>query len=150
LAHLLADPIVREALYVASPSLADRIDTWQHDADVERALVRYLVRMASRATPFGLFSSVAVGTIGKTTTLAIEPRATAHRHTRIDNDVLFALCAEVARDRSTRAQLRFRPSSSLYVAGGRLRYAEARLANAARMYHLVAVDRNEYVDMLLE
>ena len=76
---LLANPIVREAIFVASPDLDGAIDTWLREPDlprsrdVERALTRYLTRMASRPTPFGLFSSVAAGQAGAGTTLAVAP-----------------------------------------------------------------------------
>jgi thiopeptide-type bacteriocin biosynthesis protein len=59
---LLERPEVQEALFVASPSLADALETWHREPDgkkgqrAERALVRYFLRMAARPTPFGLFS----------------------------------------------------------------------------------------------
>ncbi|MEO8700460.1 MAG: lantibiotic dehydratase [Kofleriaceae bacterium] len=155
LRSLVEDPIVREALYVASPELDAQIAAWLREPEtqagiaVERALVRYVSRMAGRSTPFGLFSAVSVGSVGETTRLAVPSRAAAHRHTRLDNDFLFALCADLARDPEVRQHLRFRTNSSLYAAAGRLRYAEARLAGPVRTYHLVAVDRTAYLEALL-
>jgi thiopeptide-type bacteriocin biosynthesis protein len=148
---LVENPVIREALYVASPELEGQIAGWlaapeENDA-VERALVRYISRMASRSTPFGLFASVSVGAIGPTTELAVSPRETAHRHTRLDNDFLFALCTDVVK--TQRHALRYKPNSSLYAAAGRMRYAEARLHGPVRAYHLVAVDRSHYLDALL-
>ena len=55
-------PEVREALFVASPDLEERLPVWLREPDgeagqkMERALVRYFARMAGRATPFGLFA----------------------------------------------------------------------------------------------
>ncbi|TMQ08332.1 MAG: Lanthionine biosynthesis protein LanB [Deltaproteobacteria bacterium] len=54
------------------------------------------------------------------------------------------------RDPVSRARLRYRPNSSLYLAAARLRYAEARLANRSRSYHLIAVDPTSYLDALLD
>src|SRR5688572_615813 len=62
-------PTVREALFVASPSLDDAVSAWLDDeaspraANVPSILVRYLTRLASRPTPFGLFSACAVGAV---------------------------------------------------------------------------------------
>ena len=151
---LVGDPVIREALYVASPELDAQIATWLREPEsqagvaVERALVRYISRMAGRSTPFGLFSAVSVGSVGETR-LQLAPRAAAHRHTRLDNDFLFALCADLGRDPFVRGHLRYRTNTSLYQAAGRLRYAEARLAGPVRTYHLVAVDRTPYLDALL-
>ncbi len=155
LRQLVADPIVREALFVASPELDAQIASWQQEPDtaanagVERALVRYVSRMASRSTPFGLFASVAIGNLGERTRLTIPPRDQAWRHTRLDNDVLFALTSELARDAAAKQKLRYRPNTSLYSAAARLRYAEARLAGASRSYHLVAVSPSDYLQALL-
>jgi thiopeptide-type bacteriocin biosynthesis protein len=62
LAALLERPEILEAVFVASPALIDGLEIWKREPDgkkgqrAERALVRYFLRMASRATPFGLFS----------------------------------------------------------------------------------------------
>ncbi len=155
LRQLVDDPVVREALFVASPELDAQIAAWQQEPDtaanagVERALVRYVSRMASRSTPFGLFASVAIGDLAERTRLTIPPRDQAWRHTRLDNDVLFALTSELARDTTAKQRLRYRPNTSLYSAAARLRYAEARLAGASRSYHLVAVSPSDYLQALL-
>ena len=54
-------------------------------------------------------------------------RGTYRRHSRLDMDYLFALCEHLARDPNVRAELLFRPNSSLYEAAGRLRFAESRV-----------------------
>jgi class I lanthipeptide synthase len=157
LRQLVEDPTIREALYVASPELDAQIAAWQREPDsaqssgVERALVRYVSRMASRCTPFGLFAAVSVGAVADDrTNLEVRTRAAATRHTRLDNDLLFALCSDLGRDKTVRRHLRYRPNQSLYAAAGRLRYAEARLAGPVRAYHLVAVDRSDYLAALLD
>ncbi len=115
--------------------------------------------MASRATPFGMFSGTstvmlapAAGQEGVVppTLLTLEPRAAYRRHTRLDMDYLFALCEELERDPAMRRELRYRPNSSLYRAAGRLRYAEARLDDKVRSHHLVAVESADYLEATLE
>ena len=153
---LLSRPEVDEALFVASPSLHGRLKQWRADPDssqgrkVEQALVRYVSRMVGRATPFGLFAGVSVGRVGERTSLELEARTRYQRYTRIDNDYLFALTEAVGTDPQARARLRYRPNSSLYLAAGRLRYAEARLNGKERSYHLVSVEPNEYLQATLE
>lgn len=159
LALLLERPEITEAVFVASPSLHDEgIAAWRKDPDsksglrAERALVRYLARMASRATPFGLFSGCSVGRVDETeaTRLELASSVTYRRHTRLDMDYLFALCEELSGGEELRAELLYRPSSSLYRAAGRWRYAEARLDGKQRTYHLVAVEPTPYLDDTLE
>jgi thiopeptide-type bacteriocin biosynthesis protein len=147
---------VREALFVASPGLVDDLDTWLATPDsergqkIERAVVRYFSRMATRPTPFGLFSGVAVGRIAERTELVLASRAACGRSTRLDNDYLFALASALRKVPELRAALRWRPNSSLYPLAGRLRYTEARLIGSLRTYHLVAVDSSPYIEATLE
>jgi len=154
---LIDRPEIREALFLASPSLFDSLALWIKDPAskkgqrAERALVRYVYRMTTRATPFGLFSGCSLGPVDPQapTRLTLGPRAAYERHTRLDMDYLFALCEDLGKDPALRGELLYRPNSSLYAAAGRLRYAEARLIKKARSHHLVAVERTEYLDATL-
>ena len=109
LAGFLERPEVREALFLASPSLFDGLDAWRADPEskkggrAERALVRYLLRMAARPTPFGLFSGCTTGELGAETRLRLLPNAAYQRHTRLDMDYLFALAEALAHDPAVRA-----------------------------------------------
>jgi thiopeptide-type bacteriocin biosynthesis protein len=153
---LIARPEVREALFVASPSLEAELGQWLADADsergrkVERALVRYVQRMAGRATPFGLFGGCTVGELGGRTALALAPRTSYRRHTRLDMDHVLALTGALAADPELRRALAYRPNTSLYRAAGQLRYMEARATDAGRSYALVAVEPTDYLDAVLE
>ncbi|HSG38547.1 MAG TPA: lantibiotic dehydratase family protein, partial [Thermoanaerobaculia bacterium] len=159
LAALAERPEIREAVFLASPSLHESLAAWQRDPEskkglrAERALVRYFYRMAARATPFGLFSGCSVGRLdpapGSPTRIAVVPRSSYERHTRLDMDYLFALCEDLVRDPAVREALIWRPNNSLYRAAGRLRYAEARLEGKVRSHHLVAVDDNDYLEEAL-
>ena len=159
LSALAERPEILEAVFLASPSLHESLSLWRAQPDgkkgqrAERALVRYIYRMAARATPFGLFSGCSIGRVetapGAPTRIAVGPRSAYERHTRLDMDYLFALCEDLARDPEVREALLYRPNSSLYRAAGRLRYAEARLDNKVRSHHLVAVDSNDYLEEAL-
>ncbi|MEV0385753.1 lantibiotic dehydratase [Nonomuraea sp. NPDC050643] len=67
LRSLTADPLVREAIAVSSPSLARTLDLLHEGRPVEPkrlrraalAVTRYVLRMATRPTPFGLMAGVA-------------------------------------------------------------------------------------------
>ncbi|NOT58705.1 MAG: hypothetical protein HOP19_00600, partial [Acidobacteria bacterium] len=153
---LVAQPEIRDALFVASPDLEEYLEHWMREPDskrgarVEGALVRYFSRMCSRATPFGLFAATSLGHVGETTDLHIAARAECERHTRLDMDYLFALVNELVKDETLRRALRYRPNNSLYYAADRVRYVEARLRDKRRSYHLVAVDLSDYLDATLQ
>src|SRR5262249_53411008 len=108
-----------------------------------RTLLRYLGRMAGRATPFGLFAGCSVGEVGHETRLGLSGLASYRRHTRVDSHALCLLVQAVERDPLLRQRLIFRPNSSLYEFGGSYRYAECRVKEQSRSYHLVAVEASD-------
>ena len=141
-------PELRDALYIASPTLLAAVEGNRADKALPK-LAAYLSRAATRSTPFGLFAGCSVGTFGGSqgvpatqarTDLTLGPRTAYRRHTRLDNDYLFALIAALEADPRVRPRLVWRSNSSLYRTAGRWRYAEARLSGTLRSYHLVAVD----------
>lgn len=151
----LARSEVREALFLASPSLDEGAAYWLHAPDseagqkVERALVRYWARMSGRSTPFGLFAGCTVGQVGPDTRLVLGPRQAYRRHARLDMDYVCALADALASVPALRESLTYRPNSSLYRAGGQLRYARHRLAGRTRSYLLVVVEPSDYLEATL-
>jgi thiopeptide-type bacteriocin biosynthesis protein len=149
-------PELRDAVFVASPSLDEALEVWQKEPDskqgrkLEPAVVSYFSRAAARATPFGLFAGCTTGTIDAQTRLQLHARERYQRHSRLDMDYLWALAEAVERDPQLRKIFVYEPNSSLYEAAGRLRLAEARLGDNGRSYHLVAVDKNPYLTAALE
>jgi thiopeptide-type bacteriocin biosynthesis protein len=156
LRELIARPEVREALFIASPDLDSALAAWEADpqsengARAERSLVRYLARMCTRSTPFGLFAGCSVGTTGDETVLRLGPRERYRRHVRLDMEYVAGLVSNLEGDAAIRDRLRWRPNSSIYHAAGRLRYVEARFRNKQRQHRLVAVEDSDYLTATLE
>jgi lantibiotic biosynthesis protein len=146
---------IREALFVASPDLDESLEHWMRNPEsdrgqrIERALVRYFLRMAGRPTPFGLFAGCSVATIGSETRLLIGKREQYQRHTRLHMDYLYALIDALERHPAMRNALVYYPNSSLYRAAGRVRYVETRLDGEIRSHFLVAVEETEYLNSTL-
>jgi thiopeptide-type bacteriocin biosynthesis protein len=156
LAALLERPEVLEAIFVASPELYELVPIWRSRPDserglkVERALVRYASRMASRATPFGLFAGIALGRIGTSTRIELRSPADHQRRTRLDMNYLCELTSALAQGPELARQLRYRPCDSLYPVGDQLRYVESQKRDRARSYRRTAVLRDAHVDAALE
>jgi thiopeptide-type bacteriocin biosynthesis protein len=147
---------IREALFVASSAVEQMLPTWWEQPDserglkVERALVRYGTRMATRPTPFGLFAGFCTGTLAAHTRLELGPIGAAGRLTRLDTDFLITVAGRVAADSDVRRALPCWPNSSLYRAAGQVRYAEARSGQTGRSYELVVVTPDVFLDAALE
>ena len=150
---------VREALFVASPDLHDAIEELERGALGEEAarkaiaaLYRYLARMSTRSTPFGLFAGSSIGRLESRTDLHLAGRDAYRRFTLLDNSYLFLLLDELNADPACRVAAVYRPNSGLYRAGEKLRYAETLVDREAGTmgYQLASVDRDECIDLALE
>lgn len=158
LARLLARQDVREALFIASPSLEAHLERWEEDPQskrgqkVERSVLRYLSRMAGRATPFGLFAGCSIGTVAGTdeVRLRLAPQHMYQRHARLDGGYLGELSEVLQADPATQATLRYSPNSSLYEACGRYRYVQRRQADNGHSHHLVAVEPTVHLRAALQ
>lgn len=150
-------PVVREALFCASPSLDQAIDAWLTDPECPRArgvttiLVRYVSRMSGRATPFGLFSSCAIGrtSVDAHTALPIDGFSTIRRHTRLDMHYLTELVEALEKQPALRAGLRYRPSTGLAHVGDHVHHAESESEKGARRYKLVSLDASGELESAL-
>ncbi|HEY6929878.1 MAG TPA: lantibiotic dehydratase [Thermoanaerobaculia bacterium] len=156
LSAIVERPVIRDALFVASPDLDESLDVWIREPEsdrgkrIERAIVRYFSRLAGRATPFGLFAGTSVGRIGDRTRLVLGERETYRRRSRLDMDYLFALAQALGNQPSLRKGLEYRPNSSLYRAAGRHHYVEVRLDGKNRTHHLVAVEDSKELRATLD
>jgi lantibiotic biosynthesis protein len=154
---LVRRPEVREALFVASPSLLEGLAAWERDPEsgrargVEAVLVRYFERMTARPTPFGLYAGCSVGRLGPQTRLVLAQRQAYGRHTRLDMHYLCGLADAIGSTPELRAPQPVRPSSSLAPAAGRWRYVEGRIdpETRERKLHLVSVEASPHLDATL-
>lgn len=146
LADWLRRPTTAAALRFASPSLVRGLPLWQRQPEsrkgrrIETSVVRYFVRMASRATPFGLFAGCSLGTLGAESRLRLAERAAYRRRTAVDVGYLRELARWLAREARLRPLLGYRPNPALCRAAGRLRYYERCRDGAVWCYRWTAVE----------
>ena len=80
-------PLVQEALYVGSPDLHEQLLLWiENKIDkpdkkekLELSLVKYMIRMCTRCTPYGLFASCTAGNFLDTTNIEISDKNSLQR-----------------------------------------------------------------------
>lgn len=150
------DPLAQEALFAASPALYERFKCWLAGEQLPEqkkllsTLHKYLIRMCSRPTPYGLFAGCATGTFAEQSYLRAGPTTALHPHTRVDTDCLQAICTWLTNQPVVRGQLSLRPNSSLYPVGSALRYIEQQRDNDKRNYFISAVETDDYLNLVLE
>jgi thiopeptide-type bacteriocin biosynthesis protein len=156
LGEVLMRPEVEEALFLASPSLAESVPLWREEPasergqKIERALVRYFSRMCMRSTPFALFAGTSLGTVGdRPTALDLKGRSYYRRHARLDMYLLTELTDALAAQPEVMRRQTYRPNTSLFRAGKWVRFVEVQLSGGARAYHLVRVPWTEALGVVL-
>jgi len=174
----LAQPTVKEALYLASPSLFERIEALEQADDSsasnvspttvkplttkqkksaakqekkqQQALLKYMIRMCSRPTPFGLFSGIHMGEISTETQLLSNDLADDSRTTRLDIFYLSAIKEYLLKNNVRSEQLKYYPNSSHYFVAEHCRYIEAYQSDKTRQYRLSAIESDEHFCFMLE
>src|SRR5947209_6916057 len=149
-------PEVQEALWMASPNCFQSLALWWkgHDSEkgrtLEQSLYRYVARMTSRPTPFGLFAGCSVGKIGNEMRLELEARDAFWRRSRLDMEYLCNLAEKIVTDPALRKDIVFHPNTSLYLAAGRYHHVQGYFVEEARAYRLVATDFTPYLAASLQ
>ncbi len=116
------DPRVRAALTVGNPAVMDALNRADRVADgsrLARTLQRYLVRMSTRPTPYGLFAGVALVEWAGTTDVELGT-ARPRTRTRPDMQWLLALVFDIESDPAVRRHLSYVANPELTERAGRL------------------------------
>jgi len=147
LLQLAERPEVRQALAMASPSLLKGLQRFQrgetkpmHQKRLSAGLLRYLIRMSTRPTPFGLFAGVGLGHFAERTDLCLGETAIEGFRTRPDMHWLLKLLRRMEEDKALVAQLTVRLNQTAYLAGERamLPFADTYGTQATRAISLRA------------
>ncbi|MBU7320729.1 lantibiotic dehydratase [Paenibacillus sp. SM 69] len=138
-------PIIREAIAVSSlpllqalPNLTNQEHPRKQDQAV-KGFLRYLLRMTSRPTPFGLFSGVTYGNFGERYAFELQP-VTAHtKRARPDMEWLLKVLSDLESRFDVVMQLKVSLNCLAYPVGSRLylpyltKYGVKQKSNGATM-----------------
>ncbi|HWC28057.1 MAG TPA: lantibiotic dehydratase family protein, partial [Solirubrobacteraceae bacterium] len=128
------DPLVRTAIAVGSRELLPELDRAGSRSARDRQrlrakLLRYLIRMSTRPTPYGLFAGVGLADVGDATDLRIAD-APPRTRTRPDMEWLLALVARLEARPEVRRELRVFANPAVLLHGGRAFLAERAVLGA--------------------
>jgi len=154
--------VFQEAIFLASPVLYEELQKWLNGElvipkEVEKlqfSLMRYLIRMSCRCTPFGLFAGCTVrekseNITSEKTEIILSSQKEYYRHTRLDMNYLCALAQDLSKNIVIKENIKYYPNSSIYTIGNQLRYVEYRYQNTNRTHHIVAVENTGFLQTIL-
>lgn len=151
-------PYLAEAIYIASPELSNELRKWQQgqltgEKDVTKlvlSLFRYLLRMSTRCTPYGLFAGCATGVFDVSTAISLNAPEAHLKYCRLDMNYVAELAEKIALIPEVQDQLHYFPNNSLYKTGDTYRYAAFTVKNKFRQYDLTAVNYSIYLEQVLQ
>jgi len=154
----LKSPEISEAIYLASPELHGQLIKWSQDGltddkkikRLRSAVLKYLTRMSTRCTPFGLFATIGTGNLAEETKIEETPKAKFQKRSHYDMNFLVELAIYLANLPHIKKQLNFSPNSSIYKIGNRYRYVEYTYEKKQRVYALESIAHSTYLEYILE
>lgn len=155
----LLHPLVKEAIALASPELMGQVEKYLNDPacfskekqkHLEKSVLKYIARISTRATPFGLFAGCTIATFGKETNIELQPIENFISHTQFDMQFWTHLLLELGKKEKIREKLVYYPNTSLYEVGGFYRYVEYHFVKKRREHTLAAFRRNEFLDLIYQ
>ncbi|QIK61409.1 hypothetical protein G7050_16785 [Dysgonomonas sp. HDW5A] len=152
----LENKLIKEAIYLASPELYQEVIKYlkhgiHQEKDKQRILntiYKYISRMATRCTPFGLFSGCFIGYLSEKTNLIKDINIT--RRTRLDMFFLCELHQKLSKLTEIRSSVKYYLNSTLYSKGQQYRYIEYKYHEGQRKHIISTVEHNEYIEYILK
>ncbi|MGN7175832.1 hypothetical protein BK139_07365 [Paenibacillus sp. FSL R5-0490] len=125
--QLMKNREIREAIYVSSPSLYHSLIKLEKFSDspkknqLIKSALKYLIRMSTRPTPFGLCSGVEAGRIGDKTDLVIPDNRQFKKRARPDMEWLLKAISILEEEDEVLLRLQVMRNHSLYFNGTRVK-----------------------------
>ncbi len=154
----IENPFVREAIHIASPELLSVLDKWKANPSelsddkkkaLEITLLKYIARISSRCTPFGLFAGCSVGSMSSETNIVLAETQKFTRFTQFDMHFWVAMLQEFVKKEDVRKKLKYFPNNSIYKLGDFYRYVEYKYVKTKREHSISALRKSELLDELL-
>ncbi len=160
--HILSHDEVQEALYIASPVFYAEVEkfligSFTAQTDNHRttrfrlSVLKYLNRMSSRSTPFGLFAGCGVGQVNAQSSDAylIGPEQ-LDRKPKLDTSYLMFFAKGLEQKSFIKENLLFYPNNTVYRIGTKCRYVEFTDSPTGRAYNLSLFTHSDYIQAVLD
>ncbi|WP_438965907.1 lantibiotic dehydratase family protein [Flavobacterium sp.] len=148
---------VKNAIKLASPELIQEVEKHNQNPNIyskekasnlELSLLKYIARMSSRATPFGLFAACSTGNIAEKTNVILQEKQNAH--TQFDMQFWMALLQKFSKNEGLQKQLLYKPNTTLYSVGDYYRYVEYYYLDQRRTYCISSFRKNYFLEIIVD
>ena len=148
-------PIFREAIFLASADLYEQLfikDNFEFDELPQKlkiTVIKYILRISNRCTPFGLFASCGVGQIDTKSEFKINFSG-LKSVTRLDFSLLTSIFSSISQAKSIKFEIEYKLNDSLFeIRHLGYRYIEYRLVNNVRKYFISEIPKNNVLKKII-
>ncbi|WP_299122153.1 lantibiotic dehydratase family protein [uncultured Winogradskyella sp.] len=154
---LFEDDFFIKALTLASPELVKQFGYWQNNKienskkieQIKLSILKYLTRITTRATPFGLFANCVEGSFSNDTEIELKGLSSYKTFTRLDMSFLSALIDRISKLNGVKNKIQYVVNSSLYKVGNQYRYIGYIYNDNNRIYYLDGALYSDYLEIIL-
>jgi len=146
----------KEAIYLASLPFykelyaVDYKTFGQLPPKLKRTTLKYMLRMATRCTPFGLFSGCGIGTLGDDNTILLDAAASFKSRTTVNARGIIHLAKRLTSSPEIKNHLLYYPNPSLLKIGDHYRYTELKYSHTGYELVLSQVTHTSFLESLLD
>ena len=146
----------RQAIYLASPSLSAAADSYDQQAPEKSrrkvlfSLYKYLIRISTRATPFGLFAVTGAGLLAQHSKLSGVGISNVKKTIRLQISTLIKIASWLENTQLSARQSRYVANSSLYTTPSGYRYIETKKSGQTPQQTISEVEGFPELTLLIE
>lgn len=118
LSNILKIKEIREAIQVGSSSLYQHLESMNDK--VSSSVMKYLIRMSTRTTPFGLFSGVSTGIFDSYTCIELNDKKDFKKRLRPDMEWLYGVIKLIESNPKLIKSMKVKRNAQVYKKGDRL------------------------------
>lgn len=139
----------QEAIALASPSLSKMIKEKKHYQQILPSLLKYLIRMTSRPTPFGVFAFVSAGKWNPSIKGTVNLSKVSKR-SRLDMEWICKIVEKLCKDPANINQIPIQKNPLVIVSGGRATLKYQRKVSAENSNKDISIKMSPLLEILLK
>lgn len=154
---LLKQKNVREAIYLASASLYYEIRKWEsgllktkkEEEKLFISLYKYMTRMSSRATPFGLFAGCSSIKWGKEGTVTFQKDISLIRRSQLSFELVCSIARKIYEIPEVKKNIQYYSNTSIQNYNQKIRFIEYFYNSRSRLYKLSEAEKHDLIGEIL-
>ena len=116
--EILKTKEIKEAIEVGSTSLFKSLD--KYNGDVQSSLMKYLIRLSTRTTPYGLFSGVNIGYFDEKSHVQLNNKESFKKRMRPDMEWVYGVVNNFENDSKYSKYIKVKKNNLIYHKGDRV------------------------------